>query len=450
MDKPDLEALNDTSIDDLDLNAIWNSSKAEEFFKDIEESPLFFDESDALNSTNESLQALQSLVYDEQTPEEIMENFSKQTADAMNQGEKDFHTALSCINDAITYGLKVEERPYIRDKLADMYVTRSDIQIKKKNFGYAIKDAESALHYNKKIMKGYYYKSRALMELNKFDEAIKVLEEGKKMLQNKKWIDPVYKKCMFLKKKKEDEERKIEEIKMRKEMEVQNFQQCCQQMNYKLGPNLFEQLQYNAKGCIEKDSNGINTFYFPLLLLYPEYQQSDCVLKVNENDVIADHIQEVLGDKNNRPFWDKDGLYTPENIELWFLEYMVLPYSMNRPENELIHHNREQHYIRIDPQVTLKTLMKYEKFIIPEYCVLYVIVKNSTYRSSFLKGMRATPYQMDTKGETKFIHRCNNCKKFENLNETYKHCSRCKKVFYCSRDCQVADWKNHKLSCKAK
>ena len=50
------------------------------------------------------------------------------------------------------------------------------------------------------------------MELNKFDEAIKVLEEGKKMLQNKKWIDPVYKKCMFLKKKKEDEERKIEEI----------------------------------------------------------------------------------------------------------------------------------------------------------------------------------------------------------------------------------------------
>ena len=54
-----------------------------------------------------------------------MENFSKQTADAMNQGEKDFHTALSCINDAITYGLKVVERPYIRDKLADMYVTRS-------------------------------------------------------------------------------------------------------------------------------------------------------------------------------------------------------------------------------------------------------------------------------------------------------------------------------------
>ena len=50
MDKPDLEALNDTSIDGLDLNAIWNSSKAEEFFKDIEESPLFFDESDAVFS----------------------------------------------------------------------------------------------------------------------------------------------------------------------------------------------------------------------------------------------------------------------------------------------------------------------------------------------------------------------------------------------------------------
>lgn len=26
-------------------------------------------------------------------------------------------------------------------------------------------------------------------------------------------------------------------------------------------------------------------------------------------------------------------------------------------------------------------------------------------------------------------------------------CGACKSVYYCSRDCQIADWKNHKLVC---
>lgn len=29
-----------------------------------------------------------------------------------------------------------------------------------------------------------------------------------------------------------------------------------------------------------------------------------------------------------------------------------------------------------------------------------------------------------------------------------KHCSRCKKVYYCSSECQKADWQNHKHNCK--
>jgi len=32
--------------------------------------------------------------------------------------------------------------------------------------------------------------------------------------------------------------------------------------------------------------------------------------------------------------------------------------------------------------------------------------------------------------------------------EPLKHCSACSTVSYCSRDCQLADWKNHKVECK--
>lgn len=31
---------------------------------------------------------------------------------------------------------------------------------------------------------------------------------------------------------------------------------------------------------------------------------------------------------------------------------------------------------------------------------------------------------------------------------TFKKCSRCKKVYYCSKECQKRHWPTHKLSCK--
>lgn len=38
---------------------------------------------------------------------------------------------------------------------------------------------------------------------------------------------------------------------------------------------------------------------------------------------------------------------------------------------------------------------------------------------------------------------CNNC----HQNAT-KRCSKCKQVWYCSRDCQLSDWKVHKPTCQ--
>ena len=47
------------------------------------------------------------------------------------------------------------------------------------------------------------------------------------------------------------------------------------------------------------------------------------------------------------------------------------------------------------------------------------------------------------------VFKCGNCGKAPSLNQKYSRCSRCHKVHYCSRDCQVTDWKvRHKHVCK--
>lgn len=38
------------------------------------------------------------------------------------------------------------------------------------------------------------------------------------------------------------------------------------------------------------------------------------------------------------------------------------------------------------------------------------------------------------------------CKKCEKAATNY--CLSCKKVYYCSKECQVADWKAHKAQCR--
>jgi len=50
--------------------------------------------------------------------------------------------------------------------------------------------------------------------------------------------------------------------------------------------------------------------------------------------------------------------------------------------------------------------------------------------------------------------RCGNCLACENPQkwnfQKFKHCARCGLEYYCSRECQVAAWTDHKQRCKRK
>jgi hypothetical protein len=42
------------------------------------------------------------------------------------------------------------------------------------------------------------------------------------------------------------------------------------------------------------------------------------------------------------------------------------------------------------------------------------------------------------------IHSCKNC----NIETTEFRCGKCQKAYYCSKECQVENWKTHRLACK--
>ena len=47
----------------------------------------------------------------------------------------------------------------------------------------------------------------------------------------------------------------------------------------------------------------------------------------------------------------------------------------------------------------------------------------------------------------KNIHSCGNVYNCQNKGEGYLLCSKCKHLRYCSKECQLADWPDHKTNC---
>ena len=76
-------------------------------------------------------------------------------------------------------------------------------------------------------------------------------------------------------------------------------------------------------------------------------------------------------------------------------------------------------------------------------------------RSAETESMREQLLAVETGGDsvreldTSKIKSCNRCKVLQTPHRgKMKFCVRCKRYCYCSKECQSADWDDHKLECR--
>lgn len=104
----------------------------------------------------------------------------------------------------------------------------------------------------------------------------------------------------------------------------------------------------------------------------------------------------------------------------------------------LTHPEHREHYLMLRQMLILKCLARTIEI----------------YEAVWMKGTEATKTQQNNTGDLQAVmerqqhsldnNTCFRCAKVEAASL----CARCKKVKYCGRDCQVADWKTHKPFCK--
>ena len=161
----------------LNYEKTWTSEELEKEIDELQNHPLFMTDPEQLKNTNNpEVEALRALVYDEE-PEVLIQQF-------YNQGNKFLKEKILCKEpkeDEQNYYLRHSLAKYLealklkvddKELISKIHCNACFCQIRLRNFGKAIKHANSAIELNPKYTKAYYRKSKALLSLKKYQKCI--------------------------------------------------------------------------------------------------------------------------------------------------------------------------------------------------------------------------------------------------------------------------------------
>ncbi|GAB1601657.1 tetratricopeptide repeat protein 4-like [Argonauta hians] len=343
------------------------SKSIEEIIAELQSHPAFVKEIDPSKPLHPAVEALQCLKYEDEDPVRKADSFKEEGNYLFRK--KEYRTAV----DNYTEGIKV----YAPDKLlnATLYCNRAASNYQLGNFGYALLDCILACKFKEGYLKAFIRGSQCCIELKKFTESIKWCDAGLK-------LEPENEKLAALK----DKSLKLKKVQDR-DMRKQQLQEKKQNV---LETKLFDEIHKrhiklkkdkesdrnvlslsDLEGCnpagakVHLDDAGV--LHWPVLFMYPQYNQTDFIESFCENNCFADHIEEMFGNGASTP-WDEENLYIPANIEVYYEDA-----------------NTESLY-RIPAEKTLLEALQHEKYTVVGGTPAFILLaSNSKFKAEFLK-----------------------------------------------------------------
>lgn len=284
--------------------AEYSNKTTDEVIEELNRLPFFMtklDESDGEGGENINLEALKSLAY-EGDPDEIATNFK-------NQGNNCYK--FKKYKDAIifyTKGLEVDCRVPAIDSA--LYLNRAACNLELKNYRRCIEDCKKVLMIDEKNIKACFRSGRAFFAIEKFDEAIKILEYGLS-------VDPENKDLQKLLKTIKDKQQSLAEIeaKKMKEEEQLRLENIVLENSIKLrhieiikSSNPPDSLK-EAKIRLEDPKDYQSQLIFPAMILYPTTDEFDFIGEISELstplellEIVLDRPREWFDDAKHKDF----------------------------------------------------------------------------------------------------------------------------------------------------
>ncbi|XP_073227337.1 tetratricopeptide repeat protein 4-like [Porites lutea] len=259
--------------------------------------------------SNPALAALQALKYEDDDPVAKAEAYKEDGNYAYKN--KKFHDAIV----AYTEGIKAKCNNV--ELNAILYTNRATAQWCLGNYRSAINDATVARKLQPTYMKAILRGASACVEVQRYDEALKWCDDGLA-------IEPVNKKLLDLRNKSVAEQKRVQRdqrkamIKEKKEKsKVEALLSAVKDRGVHLEhqDDLTRSISDGGLDVkVHLDTDGV--LHWPVLFVYPEFNQTDLISSFNENDRISDHLHTMF--EVESPPWDVEKKYKPESLEVYF------------------------------------------------------------------------------------------------------------------------------------
>ncbi|CAL8307663.1 unnamed protein product [Lota lota] len=322
--------------------------------EEMEKIPLFMTKApeEIDPKTHPQLACLQALIHDEdRTPEEKAISL-KNEGNAYFQ-EKKYEKAVL----AYTAGLKANWDD--QDTNTILLTNRAAAQYYLGNMRSALKDSCAALKIKPNHLKALIRGAQCCMELRSFPEAIRWCDRGLKMYPSDRKLPELRSAADKRKREAERDARKAKAKEKKEQSERERLLAAITERGIKLhrperrsghGSDSEDEEQGGGPALdhLTQDATGARVFldeqgalHWPVLLLYPEHQQSDFISAFCEASCFIDHLAVMFGEE--LPPWDTDRKYLPQNLQLFFEDeekevlYQVVP---DMPLLKVLQHKR--------------------------------------------------------------------------------------------------------------
>ncbi|KAI9485528.1 MAG: hypothetical protein EXX96DRAFT_545450, partial [Benjaminiella poitrasii] len=318
--------------------------------EELSKVPLFMSELPA--EENDSLAALQSLVYDG-TPEEVAQNFREQGNDCFRAGKSRYRDAIAYYTKAIETECK--DQSIIEACLAN----RAACNLELKNYGRVLNDCSKCLKINPKNIKALYRSAKALFALDKLVETIDCCDHALAIDPENKPVKEIRERAANRKKIIDEKIRQQEEREARERQKKENLEKALKERNIKIQ---IEDKEVREKANIELDEE-TQTINWPVFFLYPEYKESDYIQSFNETHTFQDHLEVMF--EQPAP-WDARHEYTIDNIEVYFEDTRGLNPKL----------------LKIGKKLSLGKILSLEQYVVKNGVPSFIILPKTT-QSSF-------------------------------------------------------------------
>ena len=363
------------------------------------EDPLFADEPDLFAGGGMEYDALRALMVEDTPEEAALASKDRGNDEVKKKTKAGYRAAVG------HYTLGLEARGGDAGVNAALHANRAHAHLQLENFGRALWDCECCLRLQPGHVKALHRGATAALRLAPADSSLRRARRAAELALEGARQDPGNTQFLRLVADAEALLLKLQEARAAEDDRrrwAERMDEAIKRRALAVGPPaLYADIVPGGKDAasVEQDAR-TGELHWPVLVLYPEFHESDFIQDVPETDAVAAHLDVLLAD--GVP-WDAQGVYTRASTRLYYMTHCVVEWDFPgyalkgvRPseaeedakaatkEDEVKPHTQE--WVCVDERKTLGDVLKEPGHVLPGLPVFHALVPGTDAHAHFFHG----------------------------------------------------------------